>query len=49
MAGKGKITVFISTYESRKYVAMILNVQKLAATYIIEFNSSYPSWPDSRT
>jgi hypothetical protein len=35
MAGKGKITVFISTYESRKYVAMILDVQKLIATYIV--------------
>jgi hypothetical protein len=27
MAGKGKITVFISTYESRKYVAIILDVK----------------------
>jgi hypothetical protein len=34
MAGKGQIAVFISTYESRKYVAMILKVQKLVATYI---------------
>jgi hypothetical protein len=33
-ARKGQIAVFISTYESRKYVAMVLKVQKLIATYI---------------
>jgi hypothetical protein len=38
-ARKGPVTVFISTYESRNYVAMILKVQKLIATYIVERSS----------
>jgi hypothetical protein len=44
MAGKGKFTVFISTYESRKYVAMILDVQKLIATYLARKRVAAAVW-----